>query len=126
MLGSQYDITMQQGSTFELYLTVKDASGNIKNLTDYSAAMQIRTAYSATTPTESLSSDSGEITIAPSSGKINISLSAARTAAIKVDLTSNKKPPRSLYVYDLELTDNDSKVSKLLYGDITVYGEVTR
>ena len=39
---------------------------------------------------------------------------------------SNGKPPKSLYVYDLELVDSASKVSKLLYGDVTVYGEVTR
>jgi len=45
MLGSQYDIEMQQGSTFELYLTVKDSANNAKNLSNYSAAMQIRTAY---------------------------------------------------------------------------------
>jgi hypothetical protein len=41
-------------------------------------------------------------------------------------MAMNKKPPRSVYVYDLELTDNEGKVSKLLYGDVTVYGEVTR
>jgi hypothetical protein len=125
MTGSQYDITMQQGSTFELSLAVKDASGNTKDLTDYSAEMQIRSSYSAANPTETLSTSGGEITISGNTGMINISLSAARTAAIKVDL-ANKKPPRSIYVYDLELEDNDGKVSKLLFGDVTVYGEVTR
>jgi hypothetical protein len=125
MLGSQYDLEIQQGSTFELYLTVKDSAGTTKNLTDYSAQMQIRSSYSSTTVTETLSSASGEIVIGGASGTINLSLSAARTAAIKVDLT-NKKPPRSVYVYDLELTDTNNKVSKLLYGDVTVYGEVTR
>jgi hypothetical protein len=42
-----------------------------------------------------------------------------------VDL-SNGKPPKSMYVYDLELIDGSNNVSKLLYGDVTVYGEVTR
>lgn len=125
MLGSQYDITMQQGSTYELFLTVKDSTGNTQNLTGYSAAMQLRSSYVSSTATESLSTSTGEISIAESSGKINISLSAARTANIKVDM-NNKKPPRTVYVYDLELIDNVGKTFKLLYGDATVYGEVTR
>lgn len=125
MQGSQYNIEMQQGSTFELYLTVKDSLGVTKNLSSYSAAMQLRSAYSSSSIAESLSTDTGEITIAGPQGKINLALSSARTANIKVDL-SNKKPPYSQYVYDLELTDGDGKVSKLLYGDVTVYGEVTR
>jgi len=126
MFGSQYDLSMQQGSTFELMLTVKDSTGNTKNLTEYSAAMQIRSNYQTSVVTESLNTGSGEITISPNNGRINISLSAARTANIRVDMAMNKKPPRSVYVYDLELTDNEGKVSKLLYGDVTVYGEVTR
>jgi hypothetical protein len=39
---------------------------------------------------------------------------------------TNGKPPRSTYVYDLELIDTGNTVSKILYGDVTVYGEVTR
>jgi len=58
-------------------------------------------------------------------GKVNITLAAERTAAIKVDLTA-KRPPKSMYVYDLEMTDDTGKKQKLLYGDVTVYGEVTR
>jgi hypothetical protein len=125
MQGSQYNIEMQQGSTFELFLTVNEPNGSVRDLTGYTAQMQIRSAYSSTTATETLSSTSGEIVIAPEQGKINIALSAARTAAIKVDL-GGKKPPRSVYVYDLELSDAAGKTSKLLYGDVTVFGEVTR
>ena len=39
---------------------------------------------------------------------------------------TNGKPPKTTYVYDLELIDGDGRVSKLLYGDVNVYGEVTR
>lgn len=125
MQGSQYDLEMNQGSTFELYLTVNEANGNTKNLAGYTAAMQIRSTYSSSTAAETLSSANGEIVIAPSVGKINVTLSAARTANIKVDM-NNKKPPRSTYVYDMELSDAAGKTFKLLYGDVIVYGEVTR
>ena len=57
---------------------------------------------------------------------MNLTLEATRTAAIFVDLNSSGKPPKTIYVYDLELIDNDGVVSKILYGEVFVYGEVTR
>jgi hypothetical protein len=125
MQGSNYPIEMQQGSTFQLQLTIKDADGNVRDLTDCNLTMQIRSTYAAATAAETLSSANGEIDVAAAQGKANITLTAARTAAIKVDLAS-KKPPKSIYVYDLELVDENGISSKLLYGDVTVYGEVTR
>ena len=125
MQGSQYDIEMTQGSTWELQLTVRNSAGTIVDISLYSFEMQIRTTYAATTATETLSSTSGEMVITGALGKVNITLAAERTAAIKVDLTA-KRPPKSMYVYDLEMTDDTGKKQKLLYGDVTVYGEVTR
>jgi flagellar capping protein FliD len=126
MIGSKYDIQMQQGTTYELLLSVKDSTGNNKNLAGHSASMQIRSTYQSQTATESLSTGTGEIDINTSNSTIHILLSAERTAAIRVDLSQNKIPPSSKYVYDLELTDSDNKVSKLIYGDVIVFGEVTR
>lgn len=126
MLENRYNIVMQQGSTYELLLTVKDTNGDPKDLTDYSARMQIRSSYSSSTVAASLSTDTGELTIDEGDGTILISLTAEQTANIKVDLSGKGKPPSSSYVYDLEIIDGNDKVSKLLYGDVTVYGEVTR
>ncbi len=106
-------------------VTVNTANGTPQNLTDYSSRMQIRTSYTAGTPTETLSTTNGEITITAADGNVALQLDASRTANITVDYT-NGKPPKSTYVYDLELIDNEGKVSKLLYGDVLVYGEVTR
>lgn len=125
MPENRYNIEMSQGSTFELFLTIKESNGALKDLSDYSAAMQIRSSYSTNTVTESLSTSNGEIVINTSSSSINLKLPAQRTANIKVDM-SNGNPPRSKYVYDLELTDDSGNVSKLIFGDVTVYGEVTR
>ena len=116
---------MWQGSTFGLSITVKDASGAVQNLTSYSARMQMRPSYDSGTATESLTSANGEITIDEPAGNVMIELAASRTANIEVDMT-NGKPPKSSFVYDLELIDADGKVSKILYGDVIVYGEVTR
>jgi hypothetical protein len=123
--NNKYNLEMWQGATFAMTITVKDANNAVQNLTSYSARMQLRTSYGAASATESLTSTNGEITITAAEGNVALELSATRTAAIPVDLT-NGKPPKTVYVYDLELVDNNGKVSKLLYGDVNVYGEVTR
>lgn len=122
---NKYNLTMWQGSTFGLTITVKNANNTVQNITNYNARMQIRPSYDSGTVTESLTSSNGEITIDGASGNVILQLAATRTANISVDMT-NGKPPRSTYVYDLELIDTNSAVSKLIYGDVVVYGEVTR
>ena len=123
--SNKYNLTMWQGATFGLAITVKVANNAVQNLTNYSARMQMRSSYTSGAVTETLTSANGEITITASSGEVALQLDATRTANISVDLT-NGKPPKSMYVYDLELIDGSNNVSKLLYGDVTVYGEVTR
>lgn len=123
--ANKYNLEMWQGATFSMVITVKDANANVQNLTSYTARMQIRTSYGAAAATESLTTSNGEITITAAEGNVALELAASRTANISVDY-NNGKPPKSTYVYDLELIDNAGKVSKLLYGDINVYGEVTR
>lgn len=126
MLENKYTIKMWQGSTFGLMITVKDASGNAKNLVNSTARMQIRPDYYSGGVTEILTSSNGEIIIYGNTGNVSLALSAARTANIPVDLLDDHKPPRTKYVYDLELMDSSNNVSKLIYGDVYVYGEVTR
>jgi hypothetical protein len=115
---------MWQGATFGLTITVQDSTGANQDLTGYTARMQMRSAYNSGAAAETLTTANGEISIANSN--VSITLVATRTANIYVDLNSSSKPPRTMYVYDLELIDNANTVSKLLYGEVTVYGEVTR
>jgi hypothetical protein len=122
---NKYNLTMWQGSTFGLAITVRDANNEVQNLTSYTARMQMRQSYTSGSVTETLTSANGEITITAATGNVALELAAARTANITVDM-ENGKPPKSMFVYDLELIDGNGKVSKLLYGDVTVYGEVTR
>lgn len=125
LTANKYNLEMWQGATFAMTITVKDANNAVQNLTNYTARMQMRTSYDAAAATVSLSTSNGEISIIPAEGNIALTLAATRTANIFVDLT-NGKPPKTTYVYDLELIDGANNVSKLLYGDVNVYGEVTR
>jgi hypothetical protein len=123
---NKYNIEVWQGSTFGLTVTVQDSSGAVQNLANYSARMQIRQNYDSGSVTESLSTANGEIVITAAEGNVALELAASRTANIFVDLTSTSRPPKTTYVYDVELIAANNTVSKLLWGDFTVYGEVTR
>lgn len=124
--ANRYNINIWQGATFGLTITLKDAAGNVSNITGYSARMQIREAYDSESATETLTTANGEITITGAEGNVALQLAATRTANISVDLSGSGKPPKKTYVYDLELIDTANVVSKLLYGDAVVYAEVTR
>lgn len=122
---NKYNLTAWQGSTFGLQIQMS------QDLSNFSSKMQIRPSYKSAVITESLSTATGEITISANTSSTNANstiqlvLPADRTANIKVDLT-NGRPPKSVYVYDLEISDSSNNVSKVLYGDFVVYGEVTR
>lgn len=117
---------MWQGSTFGLNITVKHANNAVQNLADYSARMHIRSTYNSGVIAESLTSANGEIVIDGPTGNLSLVLEATRTANIAVDLTAGGIPPKTKYVYDLELVDSANSVSKILFGECIVYGEVTR
>jgi hypothetical protein len=136
MLQNKYNISMWQGSTFGLTVRINYANNTPQDISGQSARMQIRSSYDAETPEETLTTANGEITITnAANGEMQLELTAARTANIEVDLgtlvsvklsdTQTVKIPKTVYVYDLELI-NGTDVKKILYGDVSVYGEVTR
>lgn len=122
--SNKNNLSMWQGTTFNYTVALKWANGIPIDVSSYTAEMQIRTSYDSNTIVESLSTANDEI-IANANGQFVLELSPTRTANIYVDLT-NGKPPRNTYVYDMNITDANNKVLKIMYGDVTVYGEVTR
>lgn len=135
MLQNKYNISIFQGSTFALSIVLKNADGSLKDLVGYDARMHIRSSFDSTIIAESLSTANGEITINTPTAEIHLELPAGRTANIPVDLTNVRtvkikanetaKLPVTTYVYDLEIFEA-TQVQKVLYGEISVYGEVTR
>lgn len=135
MLQNKYNLTIWQGSTFALSIVLKNEDGSLKDLVNYDARMHIRPSFDSTIITESLSTANGEITINTSTAEVRLELPATRTANIPVDLENVRsvkikmnetaKLPVTTYVYDLEIYEA-TIVQKILYGEISVYGEVTR
>lgn len=115
MTARKYDISIEQGATFLMTLTYKNAAGVPINLTGYGATMQVREAV-AQRVFASASTGNGRITV-NGSGQIAISVAASETAAIEV----------TRGVYDLFLqAPGGNPVEKLLYGDVIINPSVTR
>ena len=105
------EIQIEAGATFTTQVTVNDANGNPKDLTDYTARSQLRKSYYSTT------SVNFEIVITdPASGEIEMSLSASETANIRA----------GRYVYDVEIEDSSNTVTRIFEGIATVLPNVTR
>lgn len=111
-----YDLRIYQGDTFVLSLTWKDSSGNVIDLSSYTARMHIRKKISATTTLLELT-EASEITLAATSPNIVVTMSAAQTV-----LSDLEKSPG---VYDLELSSG-GVVSTVLRGNVILVRNVSR
>lgn len=114
-MANTYNITVEQGATYTLAITYKDASGNAINLSGYTARMDVRATYNSPSTIIELTTENGRIELGGVNGTINLSITAANTAAL----------PTSNAVYDLEL-DSGSAVTRLIQGRFIVDPEVTR
>lgn len=106
------NLYVEAGATFSRTVTYTDDGGNLVDLTDYTAELQVR---------ETVASSTAAITKVPTLGgalgTISWTFSAAETAALTA----------STYVYALELTKTtDGTVTRLLEGNLTVSPEVVR
>lgn len=106
------DIPIDQGSTFLNTIIVAGIDGNVLDLTGYTGRGKIRKSYgsSASTPFTIEFPD-------PETGKIEISLTAAQTLALKA----------GRYVYDVEVVKTaDASVTRVLEGQLEVFPSVTQ
>jgi|TARA_R110000824_G_scaffold2568_1_gene11781 hypothetical protein len=117
MISGIYNMTIEQGSTFNLVLVWKNDANNPINLTGYSAKLQLRASTGASVILLELSSeDSDQIQVYPTQGTVNLTIGHAQTALL----------PPSIAVYDLELKSAEGVVTKLIKGRCRIEGEVTR
>ena len=114
MSAGSYDITCEQGTTFSRTLTVKDASNNPRDFTNYTARMQVRKRLTDTEVEIELTTENGRIAM-NSEGQISLSITATDTAALSYG-----------GVYDLEIIDNSGTVERLIQGNFILELEVTR
>ena len=114
-MPGKYNFTIYQGATFGFGISWKTNLGEPKDLTGYSARMQIRYGNYNGEIAADLTSENGGIEIIPEQHAIYIKMSAEQTSQIK---------PMAC-VYDLEMVKDD-KVIRLLEGKVKVSAEVTK
>jgi hypothetical protein len=110
-----FDILVDQGATLNRALFVKTSAKRAIDLEGYIGRMHIRDYTNSSVIIQTLTSETDEILISPSDGRVDIFLSPAKTA----DLLAKN------YVYDLELESEDGEVTKILSGKLTVRSEIT-
>lgn len=116
-MAKAQDLVIDQFATFKTSFAWKTKSTNAPViLTGYTAALQIRRTPADTQALVSLTSPNGGLTIDGPNGRVNIEIAAA--------VTSTLTPGR--YVYDLVLTDPQSKKKRLVEGVAIVDAGVTR
>jgi len=106
------NLSIDQGATFSVTISVADTTGSARDLTGYTGRAQLRRSYYTNSNTSfTVSIDN------PGDGEIILSLTAANTSLLKA----------GRYVYDLELVDSNTlTVERIVEGIITVYPEVTK
>jgi hypothetical protein len=113
-----YNLVINQGADWFFTVTYEDPSGTPINITDYTAALQVRSLPSSPTYVLSLTTEEG-ITITGETGVIEIHATADQTRIID----------EGTYVYDLEITSPATPlavVTRLVQGQAIVSAEVTR
>jgi len=110
-LADFVEIQIETGATFTTQVTVNDANGNPKDLSDYTVRSQLRKSYYSTTAVnfQILIED-------PLSGEIEMVLPASETSNIRA----------GRYVYDVEIEDSSNTVTRIFEGIATVLPNVTR
>jgi len=111
MSAANYDLVIDQGSTFAIDLVVKQ-SGSAFNLTGYGARAKMKTSKSATEDAAVFNCSVTDVLL----GTLKVELDATTSAALSP----------GLYVYDLEIhTLNNSIVTRLIEGTVNITAGIT-
>lgn len=110
-MAAYSELFLEQYADFSTYINIDDTQGDAINLAGYSASSQIRKSYYSSTAYDFVVQISDA-----AAGEITLSMSSANTA--------NMSPGR--YVYDLNIKDTNSVVTRVVEGIVVVTPGVTK
>ena len=111
MAAGTYNISIEQGSTWSLRLSIDSSVGVDKDLTGFTLASKIGKSYYDPAPVTMATAY-----VSQNQGIFTISLTAAQTAALDA---------AHEYVYDVEITDVSGVVTRMIQGRATVSPGIT-
>lgn len=143
MPASRYDIEVEQGSTWKLFMTYKYKGGTGIDLSNFGGAMQVRRSQKDDDVILFLTQNgvtgggiTGEFTVGVGgvagiggiSFNTSISGATGNTGGIlfKVDHNTMKNVPAGRHFYDFELINSLGEVTRFLEGSFTCTREITR
>lgn len=110
-MAINYNLYVDQGSTYTVSINLTDSDNSAKDLTNHSARSQMRRSYYSVSNTQF----SANITDA-ANGVITLSLTDSQT--------SNLKAGR--YVYDVELISPANVITRIIEGIVVISPEATK
>lgn len=119
MAAGVLDLVIEQGVSFGMALTIKDANDTPVNITGYTFAGAIKESAQDSSPVESFTF----VLTDPGNGVVTVSLTDEETSGLPA--TGDVYDEYTGYVYDIEMTDLSGNVTRILNGEISVSPEVT-
>lgn len=116
MTATTLDLSIEQGANFERSIQVRNNDGTAKDLTGYSARMQVRQTYSSLVVLVEASTANGYITINSPGGIVTINIPATITEPLDWVVA----------VYDVEIFTSATNVIRILQGSMSLSLEVTK
>jgi hypothetical protein len=109
-MAIKVNLKIDQGADYSSTITLTDDFDDPIPLEGFTGASQIRKYYTSSTAFDF------DVAITANTGEVTISMAANTTNSIEA----------GRYVYDIELTDNNGKISRIAEGLVTITPGVTR
>lgn len=114
MRAAKFDLVIEQGSTYNKRVQWNDAAGTAVNITGYTAFLEIKNTKEDADALISLAVGTGITLTTPTSGILDIAMTATQTAAFDFDRA----------VYDLVMVNGSTKY-RLMEGNAVLIRRVT-
>ena len=119
MPAAKLNLVIEQGATFTHQLQLRDGPdiySPVKDLTGYTARIQLRSDINSPDVILELTTENGRIALSPLEGKIQLKLSATETSALDF----------AKAVYDMEVSSPTGDVTRVIQGNFSLSRQVTR
>jgi len=124
MSAGKYDMSICQGSDYELGVTIKDSTGTEVDLTGHTFTGQIRKTASDSIIQASFTFEILDQIL--NRGRVNVKLNAATSSGITLDKSKSSSRKITVMTYDIESVSTALGTKRWLEGKINFSPEVTK